>query len=299
VKIVVLHGGDGKTDAVKALKILEEHTPDVQIILLDSDWLMFPVRLAECLKEAVRVVLIFSPSVTQSSWLPFLLGFSVGRHERILAYGVDLKDLPETLFSQIEPFIREKDFRAYFSKNAPLWAAEEHEQEARTALLDQGIPVTYRAFANCIRDRNLQGVNLFLQAGFLPNSYEAGIPYLCLAARTGDRDIVGTLLKAGVDVNARSQDRGGSALIDSALGKYDDIGADLLAAGAEVNAKSKDGQSALIIAVGLNDAVFAEMLLRSGANPDDPDALGASARKYASLFNKPAIMELFEKYAAR
>jgi ankyrin repeat protein len=100
-------------------------------------------------------------------------------------------------------------------------------------------------------------------------------------------------------VNARSQDRGGSALIDSALGKYDDIGADLLAAGAEVNAKSKDGQSALIISVGLNDAVFTEMLLHSGANPDDPDALGASARKYASLFNKPAIMELFKKYAAQ
>jgi ankyrin repeat protein len=72
--------------------------------------------------------------------------------------------------------------------------------------------------------------------------------------------------------------------------------ADLLAAGAEVNLKSKDGQSALVIAVGLNDEAAAEMLLKAGADPDMADNLGASARTYVRLFNKPGMVKLFEKY---
>jgi hypothetical protein len=40
------------------------------------------------------------------------------------------------------------------------------------------------------------------------------------------------------------------------------------------------------------------MLLKAGADPDAPDHLGASARKYVRLFNKPEMVKLFEKYAA-
>jgi ankyrin repeat protein len=300
----VLHGEDGKQAAAKALKLIKTHVPDVLGqalgLLLDVEWPALQAPLREGLEAAAHLVLVFSPSLTESPWLPFFLGFSLGRGVPVLGYGASADKIPEAFSNRIIPFKGDADFKTYLAREAPLWAAGEYRQEARTALLDQGIPVTDKAFENCIKDRNLQAVNLFLRAGFPPDAHDAaGVPLLCLAVRTGDRDTVNTLLKAGADVNARSKDRGGSALIDSALGKYDDIGADLLAAGAEVNVKSKDGQSALIIAVGLNDTVFAEMLLRSGANPDDPDALGASARKYASLFNKPAIMKLFEKYAAQ
>ncbi len=86
-------------------------------------------------------------------------------------------------------------------------------------------------------------------------------------------------------------------MIDACTGKAVEIVKDLIAVGADVNLKSKDGQSALVIAVGLNDKETVEELLKAGANPDDPDALGASARKYASLFNKPGMMALFDKYA--
>jgi hypothetical protein len=39
------------------------------------------------------------------------------------------------------------------------------------------------------------------------------------------------------------------------------------------------------------------MLLKAGADPDDADALGASARKYAALFHNSAIQVLFDTYA--
>jgi hypothetical protein len=51
--------------------------------------------------------------------------------------------------------------------------------------------------------------------------------------------------------------------------------------------------------VGLSDERLVEMLLKAGANTEEPDALGASARKYAALFNKPKIVELFKKYAEK
>jgi ankyrin repeat protein len=107
------------------------------------------------------------------------------------------------------------------------------------------------------------------------------------------------LLKAGASVNLQAEDRGTTALIDSTAGKYMDIMDLLLEAGADVNLKSKDGQSALIIAVGLNDEASTERLLKAGANADEPDSLGASARKYALLFNKPAMVELFKTYAGQ
>jgi ankyrin repeat protein len=122
------------------------------------------------------------------------------------------------------------------------------------------------------------------------------VPLLCLAVRAGDRDMSGLLLKAGASVNLLAGDRGGSALIDAALGKHAGILMDLLAVGANTNVKSKDGQSALIIAVGLNDEPTVELLLKAGANVDEPDSLGASARKYAALFNKPGIVNLFKTY---
>jgi hypothetical protein len=38
------------------------------------------------------------------------------------------------------------------------------------------------------------------------------------------------------------------------------------------------------------------MLLKAGADPDDTDALGASARKYAGLFHNDALLALFDTY---
>jgi ankyrin repeat protein len=40
-----------------------------------------------------------------------------------------------------------------------------------------------------------------------------------------------------------------------------------------------------------------ELLLKAGANVDEPDSLGASARKYAALFNRPGVVKLFQTYA--
>jgi ankyrin repeat protein len=49
----------------------------------------------------------------------------------------------------------------------------------------------------------------------------------------------------------------------------------------------------------MSDERFVEMLLKAGADVDEPDALGVSAKQYAVLFNKPKILGLFKKYAGK
>jgi hypothetical protein len=295
VKAMVLYGEDGKEAAARVQKLLKKHAADVQEMLLDSQGTLWGEEAR--LDDADCLALVFSPALIGSPWVFFFLGFSLGRDIPILGYGPGA--VPPAFADRLVLLREDAEFADYLEREAPGWLSEAQKQKARKTLWDMGIPVTDKSYENCIKERNLQGVILFLEAGFSPDAQDAkGVPAVCQAARSGDRDIVNTLLKAGADVNAGSGDRGGSALIDSAMGKFLDIGADLLAAGADVNAKSKDGQSALIFSVGLNDRSFTEMLLKAGANPDEPDALGVSARRYASLFNKSEITELFNQYAS-
>jgi ankyrin repeat protein len=171
-------------------------------------------------------------------------------------------------------------------------------KKARMRLLSKGIPVCEEAMADSVVRGRPETLDLFLKAGFSPDTRDgAGVPLLNLAARAGRREMAGRLLKAGAGINQLAADRGSSALIDAVMGGHGPIVEDLVKAGAALNLKSKDGQSALILAVGANDQNSAELLLRGGAAADEPDSLGASARKYALLFKKPGMTALFDKYA--
>jgi hypothetical protein len=316
MKILTLYGTDEKKTASALLKQIKKHKIGAEGLLLDAGWASREPSLGACLGEATHVAAVLSSAAMDaganpgagapanaaagSPWFAYAAGFARAQGLPFLGYGADSGSLPGIFTDQIIPISTEDAFERYLSREAETWPAEARFREAKAALLDQGVPFNQESFSACAGGGNLEGVKLFLQAGYSPDARDKfGVHPLCLAARAGDRPIVKVLLQAGAAVNLQSQDRGSSALIDCASGKHHDIARDLLAAGADLNLKSKDGQSALIIAVGLNDEPMAEMLLKAGANPDEPDSLGASARKYAQLFNKPPMMELFRKYGNR
>ncbi|MDR1949680.1 MAG: ankyrin repeat domain-containing protein [Spirochaetaceae bacterium] len=298
MKILLLYGKEGEKTASLLDQCLKKNKVKAEARLLGKDWYTEVPLLSKRLEAATHIVVVFSPAAAGSSWFAFTAGFALGKALPLLGFGGNAP-APEPVFSkQLIPIPDEGRFIAYISKEKKLWPLEDACKKAKAALLDQGIPLTVEALGNCISQGKTAEVELFLQAGFIPDTRDkAGVPLLCLAARAGDRRIVNILLKAGAPVNSRALDRGSTALIDSASGKHKGIMADLLAAGADVNMKSKDGQSALIIAVGLNDAPCTEILLKAGAEADEPDSLGASARKYAALFKQPEILELFNVYA--
>jgi hypothetical protein len=245
-------------------------------------------------------ILILSP--VSPSWLGFIAGFACGAGLPLLVYGDETAGrIPREFAGCFRVFKTESQLMDYFRSEKQARQKRETAREAaraRETLLHMGVPVSADSLAACTSEGHLREVALFLAAGFSPDSQDRfGVPLLHLAVRGGHRETALLLLEAGAQVNLRSKDRGSSALIDCAMGKFHDIAADLLHAGADVNIKSKDGQSALILAVGSGDETMTEMLLKAGADPDDPDVLGASARKYASLFNKSGIIALFKTYA--
>jgi hypothetical protein len=298
VKVAVLYGKDGEKKASILNGELKKNHIKTQARLLGKDWYTEKPLLSKQLCSASHIMIVFSPAAAGSSWFAFTAGFALGKGLPLLACGANSRAAKPVFSKYTIPLLDEAEFNTYFAEEKIRWPLMAASKEARFALLEQGIPVTIDALENCIHEGKTGAVELFLRAGFSPDTRDsAGVPLLCLAARAGNRSIVSLLLKAGAQINLQALDRESTALIDCTAGKHKDIMADLLEAGADVNLKNKNGQSALIIAIGLNDAVCTEMLLKAGAELDEPDSLGASARKYASLFNHPGILELIDKYA--
>jgi hypothetical protein len=230
----------------------------------------------------------------------FVTGFSAGSGIPAVIFGAP-ETAPLVSPSPFQCINDEASLLLYLEKEEAAWKQRQKEQtreKARARLLLKGIPVSGEAMADCAAGGSPGTLNLFLKAGFSPDTRnKAGVPLLNLAARKGNREMVRRLLEAGAGINQIAADRGSSALMDGVMGKHAPILEDLIKAGADINVKSKDGQSALILAVGANDEISAELLLKAGAVMDEPDSLGVSARKYALLFKKPGMIALFNRYA--
>ena len=105
---------------------------------------------------------------------------------------------------------------------------------------------------------------------------------LMYAASSYGNSPLSEIVKAGVDVNARSK-RGETALMASAVtGMADE---DLLNAGAEVNAVNDDGMTALMLLVQHGDPDEIETLLKAGANARMKDSKGRTALDYLNAAN--------------
>lgn len=114
-------------------------------------------------------------------------------------------------------------------------------------------------------------------------------PLMYAASSYGDSQL-SEIIKAGVDVNARSN-RGETALMASAVtGMADE---DLLNAGAEVNAVNDDGMTALMLLVQRGDPGEVDTLLKAGADARMKDSKGRTALDYLNAANcgSPIIHE--------
>lgn len=232
-------------------------------------------------------------------WIDFLAGFSHGSRLPFLVYGEKAIESIPVEFASCFRFIRsESSLAAYLgaeNEASEKWELAQGIVKARETLLQMGIPVNGESLALYAGEGSIREVALFLAAGFSPDTRnKAGVPLLCISARKGNGTILRLLIQAGADPNLCADDRGTSALLDCVMSRHYELAPDLIKVGADVNIKSKDGQSALIVAVGNGDEGIVEALLRAGAEPDAPDSLGTSARKYAALFHKSSIVALFD-----
>jgi len=251
--------------------------------------------------ENITHVTILSP--LGPGWVDFLAGFFCGSHLPIFIIGEKAKITIPDVYAFCFRFLKTEDeLFSYLTsehKTSKINEAAWETNHARQGLLDNGIPPTDDALAQCVAEDKVDDVSLFLAAGFSPDTKDKkGVPLLSICARNGSLNTLKLLLDSGAQVNLVSEDRGSTALFDGAMKKHAPLVKALIEAGADTNIRDKDGQSALVVSVGAGDQEIVEMLVKSGADPDLEDSLGVSARKYATLFKNNAMITLFDSYVS-
>jgi hypothetical protein len=297
MNFMVIHDGSDRKTAESLLTSIKKMKAGADECVLGETGEGLELFLEKVSRAVCLVISFARPGVP--AWAHFVAGYARAVKLPVLVYG-PAADFGPLLSKSFIPVENAGELSGYIGGEMPGLLAREIQDRARYEILSQGIPVSEESMTDCVVGGNCAVVPLFLEAGFSPNIQDRfGVPLMNLAARMGNRNMVKILLKAGARLDQQTGDRQSTALLDAVAGSHHGILKDLLAAGANVNLKSRDGQSALVIAVGLNDETSAEMLLRAGADADDPDSLGASARKYATLFNKPAMTALFNAYGPK
>lgn len=116
------------------------------------------------------------------------------------------------------------------------------------------------------------------------------------AIRTGNREIVEILVKAGAPVNP-SETSLWSPLTDAAFGKHFDIMKLLIESGAKVDAPDHHGVT-LLANSGFFDPTVTTILLQAGADPNAADRDGATALMKASGYGlKQTVKILIDHHA--
>ena len=241
-------------------------------------------------------VLIISP--LPACYLNFLAGYSCSTGIRFPVFGEQAMEVIPQEFSRCFSCIRtEERLLAYLKEVKAAYEKSELEREssrAKDKLLKMGIPVNVESLTNCAAEGYLHEIILFMAAGFSPDALSKdGIPLLNIAARNGNRETLRLLIHSGAQLNLLSEDRGSTALIDSVIGNQSEITRELIKAGADVNIKNNNGQTALVVAVGAGNLGIIEALVGAGADPDLEDSIGMSARKYALIFHKDSLLDIF------
>lgn len=186
---------------------------------------------------------------------------------------------------------------SYITKKYKSLVKQDNVNSAKKALFNKGIPFTPDCFASSIAKNKAEICKLFISAGIDINSRDdLGTPMLNVAVRNDNIELTKMLLEYGADINAVSNDRGYTAVMDAVWKGNKDIAKLLIEQGAELNTISKEGQSNLVLAVGANNIAICKMLAENGADPDIKDQMGMSAYNYASLFKKVQIQEILKPY---
>jgi len=191
----------------------------------------------------------------------------------------------------------EKKFIEGISIKYEMISGISYKRISKHRLLNRGIPFTSDCFANYIAKNKEEIIDEFLSAGMGVNVRDDfGTPMLNIACRNDNYEIVELLLNLGAELNAVSEDRGYTAVMDAIWRGNEKITKYLISKGADLNTINKEGQTNLILAVGADRLNLVKILAENGADPDVKDMMGMSAYTYATLFRKEKIVEILKPY---
>jgi ankyrin len=132
-------------------------------------------------------------------------------------------------------------------------------------------------------------VEKLLTAGANPNTAApSGETPLMRCARTGSLAAVKSLLARKVDVNAKDNEQGQTALMWAVAQRHSEAAQALIQGGADIRARSKGGFTPFLFAARVGDVESAKLLIAAGANVNEPGPNGMTPLVLASASGQEA-----------
>ena len=266
-----------------------------------SDFSLSKIRKTIKQFEKLSLILIFKEdnvNITSEelSTLSSITGFAVAKDILILT---NIKELYNLSFLQKDSIVYLKtknEFLNYIKQKYESISLNDTKRSSKKKLLEKGIPFTPDCFGTYIAKDKTDICNLFISGGIDINSRdENGTPMINIAVRNDNEELVKKFIKLGADINAVSEDRGYTPVMDAVWRGNLELTKLFIKEGAELNTINKEGQTNLVLAVGANKTKIIEALAKAGADPDIKDQMGMSAYGYASLFKKEEILSILEQ----
>ena len=267
-----------------------------------SDFSLSKIRKTIKQFEKLSLILIFKEdnvNITSEelSTLSSITGFAVAKDILVLT---NIKELYNLSFLQKDSIVYLKtknEFINYIKQKYESISLNDTKRSSKKKLLEKGIPFTPDCFGTYIAKDKTDICNLFISGGIDINSRdENGTPMINIAVRNDNEELVKKFIKLGADINAVSEDRGYTPVMDAVWRGNLELTKLFIKEGAELNTINKEGQTNLVLAVGANKTKIIEALAKAGADPDIKDQMGMSAYGYASLFKKDEILSILEPY---
>lgn len=267
-----------------------------------SDFSLSKIRKTIKQFEKLSLILIFKEdnvNITSEelSTLSSITGFAVAKDILVLT---NIKELHNLSFLQKDSIVYLKtknEFLNYIKQKYESISLNDTKRSSKKKLLEKGIPFTPDCFGTYIAKDKTDICNLFISGGIDINSRdENGTPMINIAVRNDNEELVKKFIKLGADINAVSEDRGYTPVMDAVWRGNLELTKLFIKEGAELNTINKEGQTNLVLAVGANKTKIIEALAKAGADPDIKDQMGMSAYGYASLFKKEEILSILEPY---
>lgn len=274
-------------------KIFHSKNLTADALKINSSWTLDQLNiLYQTMEMYTHICLILSPDNIKELWFSCLHGFILGSKKGAFFYFTEYNDSINSIMSSFNFGLEYSEVELYAENESLRWERVQKKERARESLIDLGFALSEDAMGETVVAGRLDIVENYIAAGFSSSSRDSkGVPMLCLAIRNKHMDIIQSLIDSGADINAISEDRHNSPVMDAASsGNYDAVKL-LVTEGAELEYKSKNGQTALILSVGHGDIEISNYLLSAGADYMEKDSLGMSAKSYASMFKYEAILQ--------
>lgn len=249
------------------------------------------------LQRITHMIIPINKTCLSSRWFSFLQGVAFGAD--VPMYYISWQHTIREVYEVVPHYARHHmafdavpELMLELVREQSIDYSVQQIEQAKLELTAMGYPLTESAMVTAVAEGIAKAVTCFLQTGFSSDTTSrTGVPLLNVAARNSHFSVMRLLLQAECNVNSLADDRGTTALMESAV-QGDVEGVQLLLEYTpDVDLQSASGQTALMMAIGEGQEAIAEMLLDCGARTDIVDALGMTAYKYAKLFQHDALVQ--------